>query len=135
MLIIRNYFLSIPRSLGESAEIDGANDITILFRIILPTSTPVLATIGLFYAVDRWNEWFHGILFMRDIAKQPLQLALRQITTQVVNLGVPQVEGQVFFENGVKTASIFVVMTPIMLLYPFVQRYFMRGIMIGALKG
>ncbi|ABP68105.1 binding-protein-dependent transport systems inner membrane component [Caldicellulosiruptor saccharolyticus DSM 8903] len=138
MLILRNYFQTIPESLEESAKIDGANDFIILFRIMLPVATPVLATITLFLSVDRWNEWFNAMLFIKDYNKQPLQLALMRIIQDVNNLNVggsPAAQRKEIFTDGVKMASIFVVMTPVMLVYPFVQRYFVKGIIIGAVKG
>lgn len=121
MLILRNYFQTIPESLEESAKIDGANDFIILFRIMLPVATPVLATITLFLSVDRWNEWFNAMLFIKDYNKQPLQLALMRIIQDVNNLNVggsPAAQRKEIFTDGVKMASIFVVMTPVMLVYP-----------------
>jgi putative aldouronate transport system permease protein len=138
MLIIRNYFHSIPESMEESAKIDGANDILILFRIMLPLALPVMATVVLFLAVDRWNEWFNAMMFIRDASKHPLQLALMKIiqhTNSLYATGVPPAQQKPIFSEGVKMACIFVVMFPIMCVYPFVQKYFMKGIMIGAVKG
>lgn len=138
MLITRNYFQSIPESVEESAKIDGANDIVILLSIMLPLAVPVLATVALFLAVDRWNEWFSAMMFIRDAGKHPLQLALMRIiqdTNQLNTGGVPAAQQKPLFSDGVKMASIFVVMFPIMCVYPFVQRFFMKGIMIGAVKG
>jgi putative aldouronate transport system permease protein len=138
MLIIRNYFQSIPESMEESAKIDGANDIVILFRIMLPLAVPVLATVVLFLAVDRWNEWFNAMMFIRDANKHPLQLALMKViqdTNQLNVGGVPAAQKKPLFSDGVKMASIFIVMFPIMCVYPFVQKFFMKGIMIGAVKG
>jgi putative aldouronate transport system permease protein len=138
MLIIRNYFQGIPESMEESAKIDGANDVVILFRIMLPLALPVLATVILFLAVDRWNEWFNAMMFIRDSSKHPLQLALMKVIQDTNNLNVknnPSAQQKPLFTDGVKMASIVVVMLPVMCVYPFVQKYFMKGIMIGAVKG
>lgn len=138
MLIIRNYFQTIPESMEESAKMDGANDIAILFKIMLPLAVPVMATVILFLAVDRWNEWFNAMMFIRDSSKHPLQLALMRViqdTNQLNVGGVPAAQQKPLFSDGVKMASIFVVMLPIMCVYPFVQKYFMKGILIGAVKG
>lgn len=86
VIVLKNYFATIPPSLEESAKIDGANDITILFRIVLPTSKPILATISLYYAVDRWNEWWHAMLFINKASKQPLQIVLREVLFNFNNM-------------------------------------------------
>lgn len=138
MLIMRNFFSAIPKSLVESAKIDGANEIQVLIKIILPVSKPSLATIGLFYAVDRWNEWFNAMLFIRDGSKHTLQLVLRRLISQVQSAesgNIPDIVKYGLFQDGVKMAGVFVTILPIMLLYPLLQKYFMKGIMIGAIKG
>jgi putative aldouronate transport system permease protein len=137
MLICRNFFRTLPASLEESAYMDGANELRILWSIILPLSKPVIATVALFYAVDRWNEWWNGLLFIRDLDRQPLQLVLRNIISTIQSSdanGVPFAIRSVVFSEGVKMASIFVTMLPIMLVYPFLQKFFMKGILIGAIK-
>lgn len=136
MLIVRNYFQSIPAEIEESAKIDGANDIIILVRIILPLSLPVLATFVLFYAVDRWNEWYNGMLFIRSSAKFPLQLVLRRIIQQFnsTDSGSSELLAQTVYQNGVRMAAVVVVMTPIMTVYPFLQKYFLKGLLVGAVK-
>lgn len=138
MLIVRNYFMSLPEELEESAKVDGASDPTILWRIVLPISIPVIVTVGLFYAVDKWNDWFTAVLFMKDADKFPVQTVLRNIisNTEVKSAtGVPPAMQKEAFDDGVKMASILITMFPIMCVYPFVQKYFMKGIMLGALKG
>ncbi|MCL6456740.1 MAG: carbohydrate ABC transporter permease [Gorillibacterium sp.] len=138
MLIVRNYFMSLPEELEESAKIDGASDPTILWKIILPISLPVIVTVGLFYSVDKWNDWFNAVLFIKDGAKLPVQTVLRNIisNTQVKSsTGVPPAMQKEAFDDGVKMASILITMFPVMCVYPFVQKYFMKGIMLGALKG
>lgn len=139
LLIVRNYFQSLPEELEESAKIDGASEPVILWRIILPLSLPVIVTVGLFYAVDKWNDWFTAVLFIRDPNHFPVQTVLRNIiaNTQVKNAasGVPPAMQKEAFDDGVKMASILITMLPIMCAYPFIQKYFMKGIMLGALKG
>jgi len=137
MLVISNFFSSIPISLEESAKIDGANDVTILWKIILPLSLPILATFSLYYAVDRWNEWWHGMLFIRSVEKQPLQLVLRQIIADAQFLNQQLVPGQQkpdVYGDSIKMAAIVVTMFPMMALYPFLQRYFLSGLTLGAVK-
>ncbi len=138
MFIVRAYFQSLPNSLEESAKIDGANELVILARIILPMSLPVLATVTLFYAVQHWNQYFAGLIYIRDISKRPLQLVLRTIIIgieQVMDPNMPAELRENIFGEGVKMAAVVVTMAPVMFLYPFMQRYFMKGITIGAIKG
>jgi putative aldouronate transport system permease protein len=137
MLVMRNYFKSIPSEIEESAKIDGANDIRILWQIILPVSLPVIATFLLFFAVDRWGEWFNGVLFIQTTSKRPLQMVLRSILMSLNNeaaVNMPPELRKNLYGDSVKMACVVVVMTPIMFVYPFVQKYFMKGIMIGAVK-
>ena len=138
MLIISNYFSSLPAELVESASIDGANEMTILFRIILPLSLPILATFTLYYAVERWNEWWHGMLFIKDVKKWPLQNTLRKIIQDanfVSNQAMTGAPRPPTYAEGVKMACVVVTMFPIMALYPFLQRYFLTGLTLGAVKG
>ena len=137
MLIISNYFKSLPPSLEESAKIDGANDLTILARIILPLSMPLLATFTLYYVVDRWNEWFNAMMFIRSTTKWPLQLTLRKIIQDANFANTTLVPGQArpdTYGDSIKMASIVVTMFPMMMLYPFLQKYFLSGMMLGAVK-
>jgi putative aldouronate transport system permease protein len=137
MLIVSNFFTGIPPSLEESAKIDGAGDFTILIRIILPLSLPILATFALYYAVDKWNEWWHGLLFIRKVEKQPLQLILRQIIQDAQFLSQQLLPGQEkpdVYGDSIKMAAVVVTMFPIMMLYPFLQRYFLSGLTLGAVK-
>ncbi len=138
MLIISNYFSSLPAELVESASIDGANEMTILFRIILPLSLPILATFTLYYAVERWNEWWHGMLFIKDVKKWPLQNTLRKIIQDANFVSNQAMTGETrppTYAEGVKMACVVVTMFPIMALYPFLQRYFLTGLTLGAVKG
>ena len=138
MTVIRQNFESLPAELEESARIDGAGDLTILFRILLPLSVPILVTFALYYGVERWNEWYNGMLFIRSFDKRPLQLVLRgiiQTTGQaMVTNELEQYNITPFFE-GIKMACVVVTMTPIMLVYPFIQKYFVSGMTVGAVKG
>ncbi len=138
MTVMRKYFQALPAELEESAKIDGANELTILMRIILPLAMPMVVTFALYYGVERWNEWWLGMLFVQSAEKQPLQLVLRGIIQTTGNLMMSsklQEAGIVPYTDGVKMASIVVVMAPIMCVYPFLQKYFVQGLAIGAVKG
>ncbi len=138
MTVIRQNFESLPAELEESARIDGANDLTILFRILLPLSVPILVTFLLYYGVERWNEWYNGMLFIRSFEKRPLQLVLRgiiQTTGQAMMTSDLQQYNITPFSEGIKMACIVVTATPIILVYPFIQKYFVSGLTIGAVKG
>lgn len=140
-IIMRNYFMSLPEALIESAKIDGANEWTILFRIILPLSAPIIATVTLFYAVDRWNEWFNAMVFIRNTEMTPLQLVLRSIVIEAQMVDSSALGGSMAasesmsrFAQGMKMAAVFVTMAPIMVVYPFLQKYFVKGVLVGAIK-
>lgn len=137
MILMYNYFQSLPDSLIESAKLDGAGEWTILFRIVLPLSMPIIATIILFYAVDKWNEWFNAMVFIRDADIQPLQLILRSmiLDSQVADeaSAIVSLEDR-SFTNGIKMAAVVVSMLPIMCVYPFLQKHFAKGVMVGAIK-
>lgn len=138
MTVMRKYFASLPIELEESARIDGASDLVILFKIILPLSMPMVVTFTLYYGIERWNEWWNGMLFIKTAYKQPLQLVLRgiiQSTGAQVMSSHLQEAGIVPFTDGVKMASIVITMFPVMCLYPFMQKYFVQGLAIGGVKG
>ncbi|QAY67034.1 carbohydrate ABC transporter permease [Paenibacillus protaetiae] len=140
-VLMRNFFWSIPEGLEESASIDGAGELTILWKIILPLSKPVIATVGLFYAVGHWNDYFTGLIFINDNAKWPLQVVLRSIIIDqnMMNMGaIPQIMDPskiVITPDNIKAAAIIFAIAPIMVTYPFLQKYFVKGIMIGSVKG
>lgn len=140
-ILMKNFFNTISPSLEESAKIDGAHDITILVRIVVPVSMPIIATMILFYAVDRWNEWWIPTLFINDTKLYPLQLVLRNALTnlsQVVGdaAGAQLAAGtQNAYGESVRSAMIIISSVPIILVYPFIQKYFAKGIMIGSIKG
>ena len=139
VIVLKNNFAQVPPSLEESARIDGANDMTILFRIVLPTCKPILATIVLFYAVDRWNEWWHAMLFITTPAKQPLQIVLREVLfnfdqmRSTIGASLAQSTKPVY-NRSVQMATVTVATLPILCVYPFLQKYFTKGLMIGAVK-
>ena len=138
VLIVRNYFKSIPESLYESAKLDGAKDLYILFKIIMPLSKPVLATVALWMAVGHWNSWFDGMLYITDNKKQILQIFLQRIVqgsqTELVTQGLANPDIMQFTSETVKSATIVVAILPILLVYPFIQKYFVTGIMLGSVK-
>lgn len=135
LLLARNYFSSLPDEFEESAKIDGANEIVILFKIYLQLALPIIATIALFYAVGHWNSWYTAMLFLDKAELQPLPLMLRRIVIgNTGSIGASPIDRPIF-SDGIKMASIFFTMAPIMMVYPFIQRYFVKGILIGALKG
>ncbi len=134
LIIMRTNFMQIPQSLEEAARIDGANDISILFKVILPLSVPVLAVMTLFYGVSHWNAWFDAMLFLRERSKYPLQLIMREI---LISSSTSAMSDSGAYEIGesIKYATIIFTTVPILLVYPFIQRYFVKGIMVGAIKG
>lgn len=137
LIVMRTNFQSIPDSLEESAKIDGANDIVILFRIILPLSKAIIAVMVLMYGVSRWNAWFDAMLFIRDRGLYPLQIILREIlisnsTDSMISGSAGDVEA---IGESIKYATIVVSTAPILCVYPFIQKYFTKGVMIGAVKG
>ena len=137
MILIYNYFCSLPEALIESANLDGADEWTILVRIVLPLSKPILATVVLFVAVQLWNEYFQSMIFLRSNDWQSLQQVLRSIVmdSQVVDTASTMVDiGERNFTNGIKMAAVMATMVPVMCVYPFLQKYFTKGIMIGAIK-
>lgn len=135
-IIMRTYMTTLPESLIESAKIDGAGEWLILFRIILPLSKPIIATVLLFYAVDRWNEWFNAMVFLRRKDLIPLQLVLRNIVMDTVIVNSLSISGPRVprFTEGIQNATIIVTMLPVMCVFPFLQKYFVKGITIGSVK-
>ncbi len=136
IIIMMNFFQALPESLVEAAKLDGASEWKVLFRIILPLSKPVIATVFLYYFVDRWNEWYNAMLMIRDTAKTPLQLILRNIVleSQAMDNIVTESVDIYSFSMGIKMAAVVVTIVPVMCLYPFLQKYFAKGIMVGAVK-
>lgn len=138
LLIMKTNFESIPYSIEESAKVDGASEFVILFRIILPLSVPIIAVMLLFYGVAHWNSWFDALIYIRTRSKYPLQLVLREIL--LMNASESMVSATAGVEKynigeSIKYATIMVATIPILCVYPFIQKYFVKGIMIGAVKG
>ncbi len=140
MILAKNFFYTIPDSLEESSKIDGANDLIIFSRIYVPLAKPIIATLALFTAVGIWNEWYNAMLFISDSKKWPLQLVLREVisnATSTVKEGVSEEDlmNKETFALNVQMASVVVTMLPIMVVYPFLQKYFISGLTVGAVKG
>lgn len=140
LIVMINQFRAIPPSLEESAKIDGANDIYILFRIVIPITKPTMAAIALFYAVARWNEWYYAMLFMTDTKMYPMQLFLRNMLMDVTKMARDDMGSTMVaqlsevYPDGLKMASVIITMVPIMLVYPYLQKYFAAGVTLGAVK-
>ncbi|MCU6712287.1 carbohydrate ABC transporter permease [Paenibacillus sp. J5C_2022] len=138
LIIMRTSFEAVPDALEESAKMDGANDFVILFRIFLPLCKPVLAVVALYYGVSHWNSWFNAMIFIQDRSLYPLQLILREIL--IIGDANSMAEGAsqdeiVILGETLKYATIMVATIPILLVYPFLQKYFVKGALIGAIKG
>lgn len=136
LILIMNFFKSIPKALEEAALIDGANFFTILWKIFLPLSKPGLATVALFIMVGNWNEWFTGILYMSDTKNYPLASFLQVIVVQgnQQDLALDPTSAAAMSERTIKAAQVFIGALPILLVYPFLQKYFVKGIVMGAVK-
>lgn len=137
LIVMRTAFAQVPDSMEESAKIDGASDLRILFQIYIPLSMAVVAVMILFYSVGHWNSWFNAMIFMRSREKYPLQLILREIliasTTENMATDASAMDKEPIGET-IKYSTIIVATLPILAVYPFLQRYFVQGVMIGALK-
>ena len=134
MLLMRNYFASLPVEMEESAKMDGANDVVIFAKVFLPLSLPMLATVGLFFAVGNWNSWYNGMLFNKDPQIRTLQQVLQQIII-TTSSSIPNPHPEKTNTESLKMAAIFFTILPMMCFYPFLQRYFVKGIVVGAIKG
>ncbi|WP_100407325.1 carbohydrate ABC transporter permease [Bacillus solitudinis] len=138
LIIARNFIQSLPIELEESAKIDGANDIYILWKVIIPLSMPIIATLGLWNAVFHWNSWFDSLIYMTDTNKEVLQMVMRRIVLdgqmQVMSNVLPEDQNKLNTET-IKAATIMVTTIPIILIYPFLQKYFMKGMLLGSVKG
>lgn len=145
LIIFRTFFQQIHPSLEESARIDGYNDLSIFMKVIMPLSRPVIAVIGLFTAVGHWNDWFTGAFFVRKASLRPLSTLLQEMLTsaEAMRDTLNQAAGTTRYQlldkiqitgNSLKMATIIVVVAPIIIIYPFVQRYFAKGVMIGSMK-
>lgn len=141
LIIMRTFFQGIPVALEESAYLDGANDFQILFSIILPLSLPSIATIGMFYAVGHWNSWFNALIYLKSNELYPLQLVLREIVIQgqvakeLAEQGIIDTDTPAITLESIKYATLFISIIPMLIVYPFVQKYFVKGVMVGSIKG
>lgn len=139
MMVMRSAFRQIPGSVQESARMDGASEIRILFAIAIPLTIPTIAVMVLFYGLGYWNSWFPAVIFLRDRSKFPLQLIMREILIQenVSQLGTAtelQEAGAEYYLQLMKYTTIILATVPIMCIYPFLQKYFVKGVMVGSLK-
>ena len=140
LIVMRTYMQQIPSAIEESAKLDGANDFVILFRIFVPLSKPVIATITLFYAAGQWNDFFSGLIYLDDKNKFPLQLVIRDLLiTQndaTLNQGLAAQQGMPSLTpGGFRAAIVVVTVLPLLVVYPFIQKYFVKGVMLGSIKG
>ncbi|GIQ70537.1 carbohydrate ABC transporter permease [Xylanibacillus composti] len=138
LIILRNFFQNLPEGLEESAKIDGCNDFGIFFRIVLPLSMPAIATISLFYAVTYWNTYLPAILYLNDTNKWPVQIILRQIVIVATGLSFDDSgfeDAALPPSQSVKMAAIIVATVPILCVYPFLQKHFAKGALLGSIKG
>ena len=151
LIILRTFFQTLPQELEDSAFVDGANDVTVFVRIMLPIAKAAVATIALFYAVSHWNSWFPAVIYLNEAERYPLQVILRQIvienqmTEALLERGEMAAAQAVLEEqqrdnliasvDRIKFATLFSSIVPMLVIYPFIQRYFVRGLMIGSLKG
>jgi putative aldouronate transport system permease protein len=140
LIVMRQFFLSIPNELTEAGLIDGASELRIFTSIMLPLSKPSLAAFGLFYAVGYWNKYFEGVLYLNDSSKWPIQVVLRQIVIMNEATAALGNEAMLMLENPpppvtIQMAAILMATLPILIVYPFLQKHFAKGVMLGSVKG
>lgn len=143
LLIMRNFFMAIPSELEEAATVDGANPLVIFWKIVLPLSLPSIATIGLFYAVWHWNSWFDAAIYIKDQDKMPIQVILRSLLdqsqvfqSQIQDPALANADPRAVPPGPVLDSAMIVISTvPILIVYPFIQKYFVKGALIGSVKG
>lgn len=138
MFIIKNYFQGIPTEMEEASIIDGCNDLQIFTQVILPLSKPVIASVSLFYAVGHWNEYFDAMMYISDHSKEVIQIVLRRIIFLTSNISTVGMDVGFFAlppEKAIKMATTVVAVVPILQVYPFIQKYFTKGVMVGSVKG
>lgn len=139
LIIMKNYFVSLPASLEEAARIDGANEFVVMTRIFIPISKPFMATFLLFYAVERWYEWWNAYLYISDKNIKPLQIYLRDVLVNFNSQLATQAQSMMsshnkVFVQSIQMATIIITMLPILCVYPFVQKYFVKGVLVGSVK-
>jgi len=138
VIIFRTFFMQLPDALRESAQIDGAGHLTILVRIVLPLSKALLATFALFTAVAYWNSWFEAVIFLRDRSLYPIQVFLRSMLVEfdvIVYNNLPEEMRRQVTPRQISAAALIITILPILCVYPFLQRYFAKGVLVGSLKG
>ncbi|MFB6362804.1 carbohydrate ABC transporter permease [Paenibacillus elgii] len=138
VLIMKTFFEGLPYEIEEAAKVDGCSDIGTLVRIVLPLSLPIMATLGLFYGVNHWNAYFGGVMYLNDRSLYPLQVVLRNmIVSPAVSqeLAVPQSALNAMPPETIKMATVVVAIVPVLIVYPFLQKYFVKGMLLGAVKG
>lgn len=138
MIIIKNFFQGLPVELDEASYMDGANDLQIFWKVALPLSKPVIASISLFYGVGFWNDYFNAMIYLSDAEKYPVQIQLRSIILLTSNITDTSIDYDIMGappDKAVKMACTVIATVPILLIYPFVQKYFTKGVMVGAVKG
>lgn len=138
MIVCKSFFYTLPDSLEESAKIDGANDLYIYWKIYMPLAKPILATMFLFTLTAKWNEWYNPMIYLNDSDKWPLQLMLREVigSNSAADRAAENVASEMkSYTMGIKMATVVVTMLPVMCIYPFLQKYFMTGLTLGAVKG
>lgn len=138
LIIMRSFFYSFPSEIEDSGYVDGLNDFGVFIYLVLPTCKAVLAAVGLFYAVDMWNSFFTPYIFLQTPSKYPLQCVLRNMIIQgegISKASISQMRDTPVTEDGLKFAAIVVSVVPIIVIYPFIQKYFVKGVMLGSVKG
>ena len=139
MILLKNFFEEIPQEVEESAQLDGASNVRILISIVLPMSLPAMATIGLFYAVGYWDNYMNGLLYITTPSLRPLQTYLYQVVTEAINvdesLSMDAQENAALNSEAIRAATIMLACIPIMCVYPFLQKYFVKGMRVGSVKG
>jgi len=137
VVLMQSYIRTLSPEYEESARLDGAGEMRLLWSIILPLCKPMLATLSLFAAVGGWNRWLEGMLFMQRVELQPLQLVLRNLLdeSQMAIVGLPAEARRTAFGTGIQMAAVVVTMVPIICVYPFLQKHFVKGITLGGVKG
>ena len=139
MVLLKNFFEEIPQEVEESAQLDGAGSVRILMSIVLPMSLPAMATIGLFYAVGYWDNYMNGLLYITTPSLRPLQTYLYQVVTEAINvdeaLSMDAAENAALNSEAIRAATIMLACIPIMCVYPFLQKYFVKGMRVGSVKG
>ena len=135
LIVMRTAFSSVPGALQESACLDGANDFVILYRIYIPCIRATMAVVCLFYAVSQWNSWFNSMIYLQSSSKWPLQLWLREILINSASGGTSDDADALYLQELIRYAVIIVATVPILVVYPYAQKYFMKGVTLGSVKG